>query len=177
MKWSLLVILTIGSLMKVKNSRVLYQCYLRALLQWSILTSAERKFDFLYFSFPYRLFHIWPFGQTLISGLQRLQTNTTFKYKTIELKRKLGFGRKERRREESQLTSSYFLKNIPVGTVFLVFVRLCLGPGLYRCLRSWSFDSSRVCAGILISSRHVEIPTVSYILGLLGVVFGMSHDT
>ena len=49
---------------------------------------------FIYF--PYRLFRIWPFGQTLISGLQLIQTNTKFKYKRKELKRKLGVAWKGR---------------------------------------------------------------------------------
>ena len=48
---------------------------------------------------------LWPDTHQWTS---EIKTNTTIKYKTKELKRNLGLGRKERRREESQLTSSYF---------------------------------------------------------------------
>ena len=100
---------------------------------------------FIYF--PYRLFRIWPFGQTLISGLQLLQNQHRFKYKRKELKGNLGW----LEREEAQAYIIFiFLKNISSCTIFLVLIRLCEGPGLYRIPRWWSLDSLQDFAGIFL---------------------------
>ena len=77
-------------------------------MYWSIhrkvfLTSTEWKFDNIYCHFSHRLFSIWHFGQTLISGLQWLQTSTVNKYQI----KNGNFGDLQARR--SWLTSSSYL--------------------------------------------------------------------
>ena len=72
-KWSLGYLETGGSLMKVKNNRELDQLLESIITREVILTSAEQILTTFYFlsfwSVSYRLFHAWPFGQTIISGL------------------------------------------------------------------------------------------------------------
>ena len=76
-KWSLGYLETGGSLMKVKNNRELDQFYLRASYTRSYSHFSRTNFgDILFLEVAlqnwfvaYRLFHVKPFGRTIISGL------------------------------------------------------------------------------------------------------------
>ena len=134
-----LVILTSGgSLMKVKNNRELDQFYLRALSQMKYSHFSWTKFWQIFIVISIQTVSylaLWSDNHQWNNNKNKQPTQYLNKLKNWKENLK---GGKEGRRGGPDLHLLHILKKIfSVGTVLLVLVGLCQGPGLYRCLMGW----------------------------------------